>query len=121
MRTWKDLEVKQKIDKSGLPIPEIAFAAGLETWNLRNYINGNARWPVGARERVLDTLEKMEQPGKYSDLKEFILDMGFDADSSLSLYQQHEKVSNVVFILFKQRRLKLADAKQILTALVENA
>ena len=121
MSKWKDLEVRQKIDKSGLPIHEIAFATGLEIWNLRNYINGNARWPVGAREHVLDILEKMEQPGKYESLSEFILDLGFQADASLSLYQQHEKVSDVVFILFKQRRLKLADAKQILTALVENA
>lgn len=118
MSKWKDLEVKQQIDKSGLPTHEIAFAAGLEIWNLRNYVNGNARWPVGAREHVLDILEKMEQPGKYESLSEFIVDMGLEADSALALYEQHEKVSGVVFSLFKQRRLKFADAKQILTALV---
>ncbi len=116
-----DFEVKNAVKKSGIPIAELAFLTGTEVWNLRNYLSGACRWPVGLRERVLDTLEKMEQPGKYESLSEFIIDLGLKADSSLSLYQQHEKVSNVVFSLFKQRRLKLADAKQILTALVENA
>ena len=115
-----DFEVKNAVKKSGIPITELAFMTGTEVWNLRNYLSGACRWPVGLRERVLDILEKMEQPGKYSDLKEFILDMGFDADSSLSLYQQHEPVSTTIFEIFKQKRIRFADAKQILTALVEN-
>lgn len=116
-----DFEVKNAVKKSGIPITELAFMTGTEVWNLRNYLSGACRWPVGLREHVLDVLEKCEQPGKYSDLKEFIIDMGFQADSALALYQQHEKVSNVVFELFRQRRIKFADAKLILTALVENA
>lgn len=116
-----DFEVKNAVRKSGVPITELAFMTGIEVWNLRNYLSSACRWPVGLRERVLDVLEKCEQPGKYSDLKEFILDMGFKADSSLELYRQHEPVSTTIFEIFKQKRIKFADAKSILSTLVENA
>lgn len=117
-----DFNVKQKVEKSGLPLHEIAFAAGLEIWNLRNYINGNARWAVGARDHVLDVLEKMEQPGKYESLSEFLMDMhgpAVQANEILTLDTKYEKVSAVVFDLFKSKRIKFSDAKRILTALVE--